>query len=133
MKLAPVVLLPTTVKPVRDPLYTSIEEAQIVASNLQYPLGPVTDPNLEIVEVTVEEVGGEANIYLDGRLALEIRFSKELQVLNSNGRQQLVSVPFRINAGENLENATLRAMAPWKLLAEPAEGGPDKWEGDVEK
>lgn len=129
-----VTLLPGTVTPPRDILYTTKDEATRVAENLR-DFGLVTD-QIEVVEVSQGEIGGEPNIYNDGRLAFVIRFNRTMGVVSPETKTQMEAlVSFEENAGQLLDYLNNEPLKPWKFIAEPAgfDGVRDQWTGDVEK
>lgn len=125
----PVVLLPTQVKPVRDINYCTVEEAQAVCASLLATEEKMV--NLKIVQAEGNEIGGAANIYPDGRLALKIQFSVVMNELVSTGRIMAVTVPFDEVAGELLQFIENVDEGDWEFLAES--NGDDTFTGDVEK
>jgi hypothetical protein len=135
MILVPTVtLLPTTTVPPRDILYTTVDEAMHVANNLR-DFGLVTD-QIQIIEVSQNEIGGEPNKFQDGRLALVIRFNRTMIVVSPKTKISTeATVPFEVVAGELLNYLNDEPLKPWKFLAEWSgfDGTRDTWVGDVEK
>lgn len=126
----PVVLLPTQTKPDRDINYCTVEEAQAVCASLLATEEKMA--NLKIVQAEGNEIGGKANIYNDGRLALKIQFSVVMpEVMSSTGRVMDVVVPYDEVAGELLQFLENNDMGDWEFLAES--NGDDTFTGDVEK
>jgi len=128
-----VTLLPDTVTPVRDPLFTTVDEATRVAENIR-TFAPPTVP--EVVEVSINDIGGTPNRYNDGRLPLMLKFTRSMMVTSPETRIATEKdVPFCVNAGLLLDDLNNKPDAPWKFIAEfqGFDGTFDLWTGDVEK
>lgn len=126
----PVVLLPTLTVPVRDIDYCTVNEAQLVCASLQASKDFPTDSGIKIVQSPDGIIGGEANIYPDGRLGLLIQFTLQRVEKNSEGRDQEVSVVYNEIAGQLLEFLENKDAGTWEFLAENNDDG--TWTGDVE-
>lgn len=121
------------VVPVRDPNFTTKDEAMAVANNLALA------PELKDATINVQAVSPVApNLYpQDGRLWHQISFGMQMDLpFPETGRNALQPVEFALNAGLLLDFVTYQPSAPWKFNASQearAVGGEMYWMGAAKK
>lgn len=124
---------PLPSSPVRDPNFVTPAEAQAVADSLL--AGPVNGGTINVqVDGTiihgVQVNPPVPNLYADGRIYVVLNFTAQMQVTNSLGRQQVITVPFSEVAGL-LYDLVAKQGQPWLLTASVGPNG--SWIGDVER
>jgi hypothetical protein len=120
-------LLPTTANP-RDPGWTTQDEATKVAQSMINQSDGPSDINI-YEQATFE---GSPNQYPDGRKAWYLKFTLSQDVtMPSTGRVLNQSIPYDVNAGQNLDYLKNKPTLPWKFI--PISIGDDTFTGDTEK
>jgi hypothetical protein len=123
--------IPIAPHPVRDPNFVSPEEAaKVAAALLAAPLGNTIITQADESQITgVQMVPQVPNLYPDGRVFIVLNFAMPIEVTNSFGRKQTVTVPFSVVAGFLLDSVGKGGQS-FKFNAESS--GKDSWLGDVE-
>lgn len=123
--------LPLPVHPVRDPNFVTPDEAaKVAAALLASPGGATIITQADGSQITGVQLNPQApNLYPDGRIFVVLNFAMSLEVINSYGRKQNVTVAFSEVAGLLLDSVG-KVGQSFKFNAEST--GTDQWTGDVE-
>jgi hypothetical protein len=131
LRMPPFNFIPIPTHPVRDPNFVTPDEAaKVAAALLAAPDGSTIIVQADGSQITgVQQIPQAPNLYPDGRIFVVLNFAMPRTVTNSQGRQQVVTVPFSEVAGLLLDSVG-KAGQSFKFNAEST--GVDSWTGDVE-